>query len=179
MAFVSPRVYLAAAMFVLFAPSASPALAGVGNPPSNPATSVYVEQIPTGAGSVVAGSKGKTKALSHQLAGKLKAQGGADAAALKTVATSAGLGAPSRARSGKSTVPKAGTKPRSGSTSSHGPTVGGTVAPPGATAAGQTTSGRGSGGSSLLILAAVLILIGLAGAVYWRRQRAVPPAPAA
>jgi hypothetical protein len=74
------------------------ALAG-GPPPTNPAVAVYVEQIPTGTGSVAArgASRGRAK-LSRAVAAKLESEGGSDSAALLKIATSESLGAPTAQR---------------------------------------------------------------------------------
>jgi hypothetical protein len=64
-------------------------------PPADAAISVYVEQVPTGSGSVAAGaSAGKASKLGASLEAKVRREAGNDARALIDVATSPSLGGP-------------------------------------------------------------------------------------
>lgn len=106
----------AAALVAATSAFAQPAIAADSppQPPINPAIAVYVEQIPTSEGSVVAGStSGGPAKPPRAIVGKLRREGGADAAALEDLVTSAGLGAPSpvvRAAGKKPDVRAAGKK---------------------------------------------------------------------
>jgi hypothetical protein len=79
----------------VFVPSA---LARKKPPPPNAAIAVYVEQIPTGGGSVAANAQAGGSKLPPAIEQKVRRNGGADAGALERLATAPGLGAPARAR---------------------------------------------------------------------------------
>lgn len=90
-------------MLGAFAPSAL-----ARRPPRpNAAIAVYVEQIPTGGGSVAANTEAGGRAkLSPEALRNLRREGGADAAALEKLATAAGLGAPERQTRARIPEPK-------------------------------------------------------------------------
>ena len=77
--------------------SPTPAARAETAPPQPPdaAISVYVEQIPTGSGSVAVGGAGSKSALPKAIEKKLHERADVEGEALENVATSSSLGAPS------------------------------------------------------------------------------------
>jgi hypothetical protein len=90
------RVVVPVFLACLVAVAAAPAEAG---PPINPAVSVYVEQIPTAAGSVPSGASRGGRAVSRSVSNRIRAQAGSDATGLERLVAS-GEGAPGTASSG-------------------------------------------------------------------------------
>ena len=72
-----------------------PAPAAAGDPPGNPAVSIYTEQVPTSIGSKpVVSSRGTHRNASKAVRARIAKQGGADAALLRQVVEGAESGAP-------------------------------------------------------------------------------------
>jgi len=138
----------------------------LADPP--PAVQQYTETVPSGAGPQVQGAaREKGDKLSTKAQRRLTEQGGSDAAALKQIATSAGLGAPAASNT---------TKPRS-TPQSHGKDV--TAAPSrnrGAVGASGVTLSSASSGSDIkiFVIGGLLLLAALAAAAAWRFRRGSP-----
>jgi hypothetical protein len=138
-----------------------PSVALANGPPVNPALGVYVEQIPTGKGSVAAKRGSQRSKLRGSLAQKIQREGGTDAGALQDLATSAGLGAPQAGRSAaQPQVRRAGSSQQT------------RVAAP--VAAAQGTSNGNRWQVIALVLGIVLITATMAAAQFIRSRRAGP-----
>ncbi len=97
------RVVTAAACILAASAVTQPAAraATPPEPPLDPAIAVYVEQIPSGSGSVAStGTSGPRAEVPDAVAARIKAEGGGDAPALEEIVSSPALGAPSAAGSG-------------------------------------------------------------------------------
>lgn len=124
------------------------------------ATSVYVEQIPTSSGSVAVGdSSSRSTKLDKALAGKIEAQGGSDAAAIKVLVTAASLGAPPAPAPAPARAPKS----RAGT-----PAAASRQAAPSTAVAADSASGNTGRLIGLLVVLA-LLFTGLA--LFARRGR--------
>jgi hypothetical protein len=140
-----------------------PSVARADGPPVNPALGVYVEQIPTGKGSVAAKRDSQRSKLGGSVGQKIQREGGTDAGVLNDLATSAGLGAPQKQASGAKT----------GRSAAHqGSNQQTRVAAPVATAQGTSNSNRWQ--VIALVLGIVLITATMAAAQFMRSRRAGP-----
>jgi hypothetical protein len=126
---------------------------------ANPSVDQYVESVPTADGHLPAaggGSGGRSADVPAAIRGRIRAEGGSDAATLEAVASSPTLGAPAsgsgRARSGSTRAGAAGKPP--------------------STAAAATVAAVDGGGNSIAVLVGGLILLtAVAGAVALARRR--------
>jgi hypothetical protein len=131
-------------------------------PPPDAAISVYVEQIPTGSGSVAAGaSAGNASELAPSLVAKVEHKAGQHAQALIAVATSPGLGAPP-APTRSATPAKVAARAKSSKPAKSAPTL---KATPPVNPTDVSTNGR------LIGLVAALLATTLGVVLFARRER--------
>ena len=162
---------IAALVAIAFAGAAARGLAagadglGISVPGNQSAGDQYVETLPTTKGPRAPGRKGHAKKLSREAVKRLQQLGGPDAAALKALATSPALGAPTNGggRDNSSSTSK-GTGDR-GNGRRHG---GATPAVP---SAAINTADGGEAGIGWLVLALLAITgVSLGGVGYQRRR---------
>jgi hypothetical protein len=138
---------------------AVPATAGAASPEDFSASDQYVETVPTTRGpNATKDRKSVNTPLRPSVAAKLRAQGGADAASLESVATSSDFGAP------QGTTSRADKKKGSGDRQGSRDTT--------ALPSASVQAVREGGEQLLWLLMAIVAITGLmAGAVTYRRRK--------
>jgi len=186
-------VALAAALLLAAAiPATAPARSGDGLgltvPGNQSAGDQYVETLPTTKGPRAPGRHKHGKKLPHGVAKRLQRLGGSDAAALKALATSPGLGAPAvdaggsgrriggegRAAKGKSSTGSNGQGSGDGRARDGGKRHGGST--PAVPSAAIHAVDDGGAGLGWLVLALVAITAVSLGALGYQRHRHKRPA---